>query len=284
MRSDVGEGLLFRWRGLLAYNGTPFQGWQRQPAGQPTVQGALEEALSLLCQHPVPTVGASRTDTGVHAFGQTIHATTGCWHPVHWWLPRLHGILPPELRVLDWQEAPWDFHARHQAAGKTYAYDWSWGAAAQLLRTAGSSGLTPWHLKAVPDPDRLEQALRQLRSQDDWTSFTSESAPPRRVLSGLWFAHQPGRARMVIQGPGFHFQQVRRIAHAVAGVATGALAPSAFAALLQRPRWNAQEQPAPPQGLVLVAVHYDAGSLGQLPDTALAGWWPDSRTIEVKAL
>jgi len=274
------EGLLFRWRGILAYDGTGYQGWQKQAHDRPTIQGALEAALEQIAGHPVPTIGASRTDTGVHAFGQVVHATTGVWRDLDRWQRPLNAVLPPAIRVVDWQEAEWGFHARHQTAGKTYCYDWSWGPPAFPL----IAGVRPWHLATSPDPERLLEALAIIRVTTDWTSYTSEADPQKRSLTGLWLLTSPGRARMVIQGPGFHFQQVRRIAHAVAGAATGASSVQRLRELEEWPVRNAQEQPAPPGGLVLAAVHYDRAELGQLPDIAFAGWWQDPRSTEVKAL
>lgn len=269
-----------RWRGTVAYDGTPYQGWQRQPAGRPTVQGTLDQALSLLEGRPVRTTGASRTDTGVHAAGQVCHADLTRQADGPWWRRRLNRLLPESIRVYAWEEARPDFHARKAALGKTYAYDLSWTPASVPL----TSGWRPWELPASPDLDRLRWALSALRQQADWSSFTSEATPPLRTLTGLWLIRQPSKVRMVVQGPGFHYQQVRRMVRAATLTACGRLTEPAFEALLMRPRRNAQEQPAPPYGLLLVGVHYEPAALGQLPALALEGWWSDPRFAEVTEL
>ncbi|HYE76696.1 MAG TPA: hypothetical protein VEI97_01805, partial [bacterium] len=260
------------------YNGSAFQGWQRQPDGRPTVQATLEEALATLAGHPVPTVGASRTDRGVHALGQVVHATTSRWYPEGSWRARLNSLLPATIRVRAWALAPWDFHARYRAAGKTYAYDFAWGDAPPVL---AQGSLLPFRLRRAPDPALLQAGVRAFRHQELWDSFTSEADPIARRLTGSWLVTGPGRARIVLQGPGFHYQQVRRMARALADLATGEVTTGAFDALLANPRRNAQEQPAPAAALVLVAVHYDPKELGSLHPEALAGWWWDPRANEV---
>lgn len=272
------SGLLFRWRGVIAYNGSAFCGWQRQQNGRPTVQATLEAALGKVAGHPVPTLGASRTDRGVHALGQAVHATTSRWMPDDRWRKHLNGMVPPTMRIRSWTEADWDFDARRHAKGKTYAYDFTWGDAPLVMY---EGGLKPWRLSRPPDFGVLRDALSVLRHLEHWDSFTSEEDPIVRKLTGIWLVTGPSRTRLVLQGPGFHFQQVRRIARAAADLATGTITQRAFDALVGAPRRNAQEQPAPASALMLVAVHYDPKDLGTLPAEALAGWWWDPRVNEV---
>ena len=110
---------------LLAYDGTDFCGWQRQDGepGQRTVQAAVESALEQMHQHPVAVVGAGRTDSGVHAAGQTASFQTdiNSIKPERF-VPALNGFLPQDVRVLEASEARSDFHARFDASSRTYRY------------------------------------------------------------------------------------------------------------------------------------------------------------------
>ena len=109
------------WKLTLAYDGTPYNGWQIQP-NLPTVQGTLAQAIHHITGETTLPQGSGRTDTGVHALAQV--ATVTLTTPIPG--PNLHRalnrILPPSIRVLSIAEVPEDFHARHSARRKTYEY------------------------------------------------------------------------------------------------------------------------------------------------------------------
>ncbi len=112
------------WKSILAYDGTPFHGWQVQP-GLPTVQGALAHALHHITGEQVLPQGSGRTDTGVHALAQVATFTLAAPIPPANLLRALNRALPPAVRVLSvthaLQQTP-PFHARHSALRKTYEY------------------------------------------------------------------------------------------------------------------------------------------------------------------
>ncbi|HSB14505.1 MAG TPA: tRNA pseudouridine(38-40) synthase TruA [Bryobacteraceae bacterium] len=110
-----------RIRVTVAYDGTGYHGWQVQP-GLPTIQGVLERVAEEIEGKPIKVHGSGRTDAGVHALGQV--AAFDFENPIP--TPNLrramNRLLPPEIRVLDAEEAPADFHPRHRAVAKTYEY------------------------------------------------------------------------------------------------------------------------------------------------------------------
>src|SRR5687767_14532190 len=103
----------------IAYDGTPFVGWQRQAAGD-SVQGLLEAALSQMDGAAVTVNGAGRTDAGVHAVGQVASASVRFDRDAATVARALNAQLPPAVRVVSVVDAPADFHARFSATGKTY--------------------------------------------------------------------------------------------------------------------------------------------------------------------
>ncbi|XP_024984304.1 uncharacterized protein LOC112520238, partial [Cynara cardunculus var. scolymus] len=115
----------YRWRLVLSYDGTRFSGWQYQPS-TPTIQCILEQALTRVTKlerKDLCLVGASRTDTGVHALGQVAHFVTPFnyqglqdMHAV------LNGLLPPDIRVTEICPAMPQFHAHFSVTGKIYHY------------------------------------------------------------------------------------------------------------------------------------------------------------------
>ena len=113
-----------RLRLRIAYRGTHYHGWQAQP-GLPTIQGSLLEAgakLLALPQEAFTIQGASRTDAGVHALGQTAHLDHDTGRTT-WDIVRgLNALTPADICVCWAEEVPATFHARHDSAGKTYSY------------------------------------------------------------------------------------------------------------------------------------------------------------------
>src|ERR671916_1080843 len=106
---------------VLHYDGAEFRGWQRQP-GMRTVQGVLEDALERLCGARLPALGSGRTDSGVHARGQSV----GVRIPQRW-APRelrraLNAVLPRDVWVAAAAEMRPEFHARYSAVSRRYAY------------------------------------------------------------------------------------------------------------------------------------------------------------------
>src|SRR5690606_1602156 len=98
----------------VAYDGAPWLGWQTQPGGR-TVQDRLESALASFLTHPVATVCAGRTDTGVHALEQVVHLDTPVERRLESWIRGLNAFLPPSIRVQWAAEVEEDFHARFSA-------------------------------------------------------------------------------------------------------------------------------------------------------------------------
>jgi tRNA pseudouridine38-40 synthase len=109
------------WKLILAYDGTPFHGWQIQP-GQPTVQGLLSDAIHRIVGERVLPQGSGRTDAGVHALAQVASFTLQAPIPAANFHNALNRCLPPSVRVLSAEAVPPDFHARHSALRKTYEY------------------------------------------------------------------------------------------------------------------------------------------------------------------
>ena len=107
---------IMRLRLLLAYDGSRYCGWQIQdiPTPPPTVQGAVEAAVGRIAGRPVRVFGSGRTDAGVHAHGQVAHCDVPR-RPGLDWRHALNALLPADVRVLHWQEAAPDFHARISA-------------------------------------------------------------------------------------------------------------------------------------------------------------------------
>ena len=150
----------------LAYDGSRYDGWQKQGNTGATIQGKLEGVLSLLAGAPVEVQGAGRTDAGVHARGQTASFRMETdLSPVQI-LAYLNRYLPEDIAVLDCQTAPPRFHARLSAKGKRYLYRlWT----SEIPNVFERKYLTPWPY-ALELGD-MERAAALLTGTHDFRSF-----------------------------------------------------------------------------------------------------------------
>lgn len=105
----------------VAYDGSPFEGWQSQPSRN-TVQDRLEAALSEIAAHPIRVTAAGRTDAGVHATAQVAHFDTQAERPAGAWVRGTNAHLPGEVAVQWACNVAEEFHARYAAASRTYSY------------------------------------------------------------------------------------------------------------------------------------------------------------------
>ena len=154
-----------RLRLVLAYDGAPFSGFARQ-RDRHTVQGELEAALSRLARRPVQTVGAGRTDAGVHARGQVVHADVPARLDPERVRRALNGALGPAIVVREADWAPPGFDARLSARRRTYVY--------RVDDSGSPDPLLRGFVLAWPRPlsvPRMREAARPLDGEHDFASF-----------------------------------------------------------------------------------------------------------------
>ncbi|MGE5233359.1 MAG: tRNA pseudouridine(38-40) synthase TruA [Acidobacteriota bacterium] len=242
-----------RYRLTLAYRGTLFGGWQRQPNAR-TVQEELEKGLSALLGVAVRSTGASRTDAGVHARGQVAHVDLDREFPSRGLVHGTNHHLPEDVRVLAATPAPPDFHARYSAVSKEYHY--------RLLRVPVLSPLdAPFAVRAPLDLDleALRRATVALCGRHDFGAFAlaggAHRSPVRTIATARW-EEDGEELSLCIVGDGFLRGMVRGIVGTLLEVGQGRRSVESVTALLGgRPRGEAGPT-APPQGLVLHQVSY----------------------------
>ncbi len=249
----------------LAYDGRPFAGWQSQ-RGRNTIQDAVEAAIAAIAgkpeDAPVTRVhAAGRTDTGVHALGQVAHFDTppGTRLGEAEWHRALNALLPPTIRVMRCQEAPPDFHARFDAAGKTYRYRIWHGEVLPPLEF----GLA-WHLHGCLDEAVFHRAARVFVGRHDFSAFRANrgeeneaSRDSVRTLHRLDCARQGHVITLTFEGDGFLYKMVRMIVGAIVRVARGHDSVERLADLLARPGQKKPGWQAPADGLMLIEVRYE---------------------------
>ena len=245
-----------RMKLVIAYDGRPFHGWQRQPE-HTTVQGEIENALAGLFQdRPVPVVGAGRTDAGVHAAGQAAHIDAPGPIPAEALVRGLNSRLPPEIRILTARTVDPSFHARRSAVGKRYTYRARFNAP-KLPWTRGRSAT----IRPVSDLSTVRSALEAFVGRRDWASFTVPDPGPESTSRTIYAARLRrlrGGFDIEFIGEGFLRYQVRRMVGAVLEVGNGERSLADLEDLIASPRPGAHIRTAEAQGLSLEHVYYRA--------------------------
>ncbi len=237
----------------VEYNGQDFFGWQTQ-SNLPTVQGTLENALTIINDEPVKLFCAGRTDAGVHATGQVVHFDTTKNRSERAWTLGTNTHLPSSIAVKWMREVDDGFHARFSALSRCYRY--------VIYNSSTRSALWAqhalWHYHALDIKPMLE-ASQFLLGEQDFSSFRSaecESKSPMRNVHSIQVKRQDELVIIEIQANAFLHHMVRNIVGALLAVGTGLKPPSwLHEVLLARDRRKAAET-APPMGLYLDKVNY----------------------------
>ena len=239
----------------LAYEGTDFKGWARQP-GQRTVEGVLEAALATVLREPVRLRVAGRTDAGVHALAQVVSFVTTRQdvRPARLRLA-LNSLLPPDVAVHEVTPAADGFDAR-AARSRTYRYR-LWLAPARPVHERGYV----WHLHGPVDLGLLREAAASLVGERDFAALTPSAHLyhhcVREVRTAVWQPADAGRElHFEITAGSFLHMMVRVAVGSMVDVAQGRLSPEGFREGLAGGRRAAMGRTAPARGLALVAVEY----------------------------
>ncbi len=249
---------------VIAYDGTDFHGWQRQP-GVDTIQSILEAKIARIAGKSVKLYGSGRTDAGVHAAAQVANFHTDCPIPCRNLRTALNDVLPPSIRIRMAEEVDAAFHARYDAHSKTYRY-----------RILQSPVCPPflwrfvYHYPGDLDLRRMARAARALEGEYDFTSFAGadparsrtlgarEPSPNIRRIFASRLAWRKNLSLLVyeVRGSGFLHHMVRNIVGTLIEVGNGRRLPSDMVSILEACDRTKAGPTAPSQGLCLVKVGY----------------------------
>lgn len=244
---------------LIDYDGTPFNGWQRQAQGQPSVQAAIEEALAKLEPRPHTIAAAGRTDAGVHATGQVAHADLARdWDPFRLSEALNHHLKPAPVAILKAARVPDDFHARFSALERRYTFRLI-TRRAPLTHDRGRA----WHIQHKLDLDAMRAGAAHLIGLHDFTTFRStlcQSKSPVKTLDEITIDSRPipGGSEICfhLRARSFLHNQVRSIVGTLERVGAGGWHPDDVRTALEAKDRAACGPVCPPQGLYLTGVSY----------------------------
>ena len=241
-----------RVKATVAYDGTDYQGFQRQVNG-PTVQQALENALKRLTRTIVTVLAAGRTDAGVHAEGQVIAFDTVWRHQLSDLERAMNAVLPQDIAVRDLVQVSPDFHPRYDACSRRYRYTvYNASVRSPLARRTSLYVSEPLDLEAV------RQATALILGEHDFAAF---GRPPqgevtvRRVVEAAWTTNPPWLV-FEIEANAFLFRMVRSLVGTLLWVGQGRLSPGEFGRILVSRDRSQAGQTAPAHGLCMIKVRY----------------------------
>lgn len=249
----------------IEYNGAPFNGWQRQAGGQPSVQQAIEEALAKLEPGEHRIAAAGRTDAGVHATGQVAHADlVKDWEPfrlaeaINWHLRPQPVAITACARV-----AP-DFHARFSALERRYMFRLMARRAPAVLE----AGLV-WQVRGALDLEAMRAGAAHLIGLHDFTTFRStmcQAQSPVKTIDEISIEEVPCAGgqefRFYLRARSFLHNQVRSVVGTLERVGAGGWPPARVKEALEAKDRAACGPVCPPEGLYLTGVGYPADPFG----------------------
>ncbi|HEX9675801.1 MAG TPA: tRNA pseudouridine(38-40) synthase TruA [Anaerolineales bacterium] len=242
------------YKSIVAYDGTEFQGFQRQAPGVRTVQSVLEQGLQALGWLGPSLKAAGRTDAGVHASGQVIAFQLDWPHAPDHLTAALNAHLPDDVAVRTTVVAPEGFEPRFRALSRRYRYRLLLDAAPDPLRERFA-----WRIWPEPDLAAMRQASELLVGRHDFGALGRAPIPGghtlRSVFRADWQVATP-EVCLILEADAFLHRMVRRIMALLMEIGRGRTDPDRLRSLLDAPGTPVRGRIAPAHGLCLEAVAY----------------------------
>lgn len=250
----LGRSFMRNYKLVIAYDGTRYQGWQRQANTDDTIQCMLERAVSEYVGYPVEINGSGRTDSGVHAWGQTANVKVAGKLDEVTFLQGLNEKLPEDIRIRSVELVKNSFHARKSAVSKRYVYS--------IDRREKPDVFTRKYCYHVPrelNVDAMRGAAKRLTGTKNFMAFCDkkEDVAATRTIFEIMVREEGSKLILTYFGTGFLYHMVRILTGTLLEVGLGERsADELFEVIAKQDRKQAGFL-APARGLLLKEVYYE---------------------------
>jgi len=241
-----------RYRLTVEYDGTGFNGWQRQPDAR-TVEGVIEEACEQVLQQPVDLIGQGRTDAGVHARGQVAHLDLNEDVDIADLLYRVNGMIGHEVQITGFEQTDSGFHARFDAAAREYEYTLNKNHYPLEHRYS-------WALPRDADLNKIRECAGLFLGEHDFEGFSKLNEGQQHGCCTVFISEFEETDRVLryrVKANRFLRNMVRRIVGSMVKVGEGKLSTEDLKMLLHDPEAGIASHAAPAKGLQLMHVFYE---------------------------
>ncbi|MBE7017521.1 MAG: tRNA pseudouridine(38-40) synthase TruA [Ruminococcaceae bacterium] len=238
----------------ISYDGSRYDGWQKQGNTDNTIQGKLEAALKGISGETAELHGAGRTDAGVHALAQVASFRLSSPLSPEFIKEQLNRYLPEDIAVLSAEEASERFHARLNAKGKVYRYSIRLGAVPDVFKRKYQ-----YRVDAALDIDAIKKAASLLEGCHDFRAFCSNKRYKKstvRTLHSIDIDLDKSELNITYHGDGFLYNMVRILTGTLLEIGLGEKKAEDIPAILESLDRQRAGKTAPAQGLCLVRVEY----------------------------
>ncbi|MDH5191382.1 MAG: tRNA pseudouridine(38-40) synthase TruA [Gammaproteobacteria bacterium] len=237
----------------VEYNGSHYNGWQYQDHS-PSIQEAVEKALSTVANEKVTAICAGRTDTGVHAMQQVIHFETEVERTDYSWLHGGNANLPKDISFLWAKQVSEDFHARYTATARQYRYV----ILNRDVRPSYLKSLVSWEFRPL-DAKPMHEAARHLIGEHDFSSYRAMGCQSKHANRCIHFINVSRHGDFIyidIEANAFLYHMVRNIAGVLIEIGAGEQPVDWSKEVLEYRDRTKGGVTAPPDGLYLANVIY----------------------------
>lgn len=240
-----------RYKAIVSYDGTAYQGWQKQP-DKNSVQAKIETALSRLCRHNVKITGAGRTDKGVHAFGQVFHFDTD--KEFKDITKSINSQLPEDIRIVSCKPVSDEFHSRYDAKWKHYSYIINTGKFNPIQRNYA------YQLGIELDEEKMQEAAKALVGTHDFSSFNAtrkdEIEDQVRTIYKIEVKRRGSLVTVDYYGDGFLRYMIRMMTGALIEAGKGKITTEDIQNIMEKMDKTACNYNVPACGLYLIEISY----------------------------
>ena len=240
---------------VIQYEGTRYQGWQKQVSTENTIQGKMEAVLSKMVGSPVEIDGSGRTDAGVHAYGQVANAHFDTKLATEEILEYVNRYLPEDIAIISVEEVGERFHARLNASEKTYLY--------RVMCSDIPHIFDRRYVYVMPkalDLDLMRQAAQLLKGTHDFKGFSTKKKMKKstvRTITDLEIEQVGDEVRFLYKGNGFLYHMVRILTGTLLEIGRGERSMDSIQEIFASKNRELAGELVPGKGLTLVEVKYE---------------------------